>query len=67
MTSKERENSAALSGWARIVREVWLRERQEQLALQSAANAEVRKGWADCERRTQTHASMPIVEGRTAE
>jgi hypothetical protein len=54
MTSKEREDFAALTNKARTVREVWLREREEHLALQCAANAEIRKGWSDSTKETDS-------------
>jgi hypothetical protein len=32
---------------ARALREVWLRERKERLAIQLAANAELRRRWME--------------------
>ena len=47
MTSIDRKRLETDSRKAREVREVWLRERQEQLAVRLAANAEVRKIWTE--------------------
>ena len=47
MTNTDRERLETASRKAREVREVWLRERKEQLELKLAANTEVRKSWMD--------------------
>ena len=47
MTYTDRERLETASRKAREVREVWLRERKEQLEVKLAANAEVRKSWMD--------------------
>ncbi|MBS1810778.1 MAG: hypothetical protein JST84_21620 [Acidobacteria bacterium] len=45
MTSSERERIEALAQKSVTLREMWLRERQEVLAEQLAANAEMKKRW----------------------
>ena len=45
MTKIERERIAALASQSVLLREAWLRERQEVLAEQLAANIEIRKRW----------------------
>jgi hypothetical protein len=45
MTSVERDAIAAMTRRARTIREIWLREREEALAVRITANDEVRKGW----------------------
>jgi len=45
MTNSEREQIEALARKSVTLREVWLRERQEMLAEQLAANNEVKKRW----------------------
>ena len=47
MTSMDRKRLETDSRKAREVREVWLRERKELLAVRLAANAEVRKIWTE--------------------
>jgi hypothetical protein len=53
MSSLEREKLEMLARRARTLREVWLGERQERLALQQTANAEVRKRWMESESSTE--------------
>jgi len=45
MTNADREKLEIIEHQARVFRELWLREREKRLALQLAANAEVRKRW----------------------
>ena len=45
MTNVEREKIAALASKSLILREVWLRERQDSLSNQLAANEKVKKKW----------------------
>lgn len=45
MTTIEREQIEALARKSVILREAWLRERQEALTEQIAANDEVKKRW----------------------
>jgi hypothetical protein len=45
MTNSEREQIESLARKSVILREAWLRERQEVLTEQLAANDEVRKRW----------------------
>ena len=45
MTNTEREQIEALARKSVILREIWLRERQEVLDEQLAANDEVKKQW----------------------
>lgn len=45
MTNTEREQIEALARKSVILREAWLRERQEVLTEQLAANAEIKKRW----------------------
>ncbi|MBL8204690.1 MAG: hypothetical protein JNM09_10710 [Blastocatellia bacterium] len=45
MTNIEREQSEALARKSVVLREVWLRERQESLSEQLTANAEAKKRW----------------------
>ena len=47
MTSEERKKLETLTRQARSLRDVWLREREEQRAIQLAENAEVRKRWTE--------------------
>lgn len=45
MTNIEREQIEALARKSVVLREVWLRERQESLSEQLTANDEVKKRW----------------------
>lgn len=45
MTNTEREQIESLARKSVILREAWLRERQETLTEQIAANEEVREQW----------------------
>jgi len=45
MTGLERDAIAAMMRRARAIRDIWLREREESLAVRITANDEVRKGW----------------------
>ena len=45
MTNIEREQIESLARKSVILREIWLRERQEVLDEQLAANTEVKKQW----------------------
>ena len=45
MTSVEREKIAELASKSLILREAWLRERQDSLSNQLAANEKVKKKW----------------------
>ena len=45
MTSVERNAIAAMTRKARAIRDTWLLEREEALAVRITANDEVRKGW----------------------
>jgi len=45
MTNLEREEIKALARKAKTLREIWLRERLERLALEEADNAEIRRRW----------------------
>jgi hypothetical protein len=47
MTSIERENLEMLERKAKVLRNVWLREREERQAIQLAKNTEVRKRWRE--------------------
>lgn len=49
MTNSEREQIEALARKSVILREAWLRERQEVLSEQLIANAEVKKRWESSE------------------
>lgn len=53
MTSLEREENKVLARKAKGLREVWLRERLERLALEEAANAEVRRRWRESKLSTE--------------
>ncbi|HYE76034.1 MAG TPA: hypothetical protein VEF04_21995 [Blastocatellia bacterium] len=45
--NREREKLEVAARKAKEVLEVWLRERKEQLEVRLAANAEVRRIWAE--------------------
>lgn len=47
MTSLERKRSEMVARKAREVREVWLREREEQTKARLDANAAVKRSWAE--------------------
>ena len=47
MTSLDRKRLEMIVRKAREVREVWLRERKEQLEVRLAANAAVRRSWTE--------------------
>ena len=47
MTSIEREKLEVLARKAKVIRDIWLREREEALAVQISANADVRRGWRE--------------------
>lgn len=47
MTSIEREKNEAMARKAKTIRDIWLREREEALAVQISANASIRKGWKE--------------------
>lgn len=51
MTSIERENIEVLARKAKALRDVWLREREETLAVQTSANAELRRSWRESNNR----------------
>ena len=55
MPGIDRESLEMASRRAKEVREVWLRERKEQIAVKLAANAEVRKSWKE----SDTSGAMP--------
>ena len=56
MMSVEREKLSVLQRQAKRLREVWLREREERRAGGLAANAEVRRRWAES---NSTAANVP--------
>ena len=47
MTKAERDQFNAVERTARVVRNVWLQEREARRAQQLAANAAIRKQWSD--------------------
>lgn len=47
MTNIERERLAALEREAEALHKVWMREREEQRAMQVNANAEIRRRWVE--------------------
>ena len=47
MTSIEREKIEALTCKAKVIRDVWLREREDARVVLVSANAEVRRGWRE--------------------
>ena len=47
MTSIDRQRLEMASRQARELREVWLRERKEQIEVRHAANAVVRRSWTE--------------------
>lgn len=53
MTSIERNAIAVLTRRARAIRDIWLREREESLAVQITANDEVRKSWKASEQEEE--------------
>jgi hypothetical protein len=50
MTSIEREKLEVLARKAKVIRDIWLSEREEALAVQTSANAKVRRGWKESDR-----------------
>jgi hypothetical protein len=56
MTSSERKDSALLARKARAIRDVWLREREEVLAVEISTNSEVRKGWKESDNRSEVQS-----------
>ena len=56
MTSVEREKFEVLQRQAKLLREVWLRMREERRAGELAANAEVRRRWVES---NSTAANLP--------
>ena len=60
MASIEREKIEAMARRAKVIRDDWLREREEPRAVQISANAEVRRGWREPDNwRETTLVSMP--------
>ena len=51
MTSIEREKMEAMARKAKVIRDVWLREREQARAVQITANAEIRRGWKEFDYR----------------
>jgi hypothetical protein len=47
MTSSEREKPEEIARKAKLIRDAWLREREEARAVQISANDEVRRGWRE--------------------
>lgn len=45
MTSNERKDLAVLASKAAALQKIWLREREEQRAMQVTANTEIRRRW----------------------
>lgn len=45
MTNKERKDLMALASKAEVLQKIWLREREEQRAMQVTANTEIRRRW----------------------
>lgn len=65
MTSIEREKMEAIARKAKAIRDVWLREREEAIAVQISANAEVRRGWRESDNENEaTLVRMPNSLGR---
>jgi hypothetical protein len=64
MTSIEREKLEMLTRKAKALREVWLREREERMALQQAANAEVRKRWMESESRSEEREARLAAQSK---
>ncbi|MEO6726594.1 MAG: hypothetical protein ABIU20_03535 [Blastocatellia bacterium] len=65
MTSIEREKMEAIARKAKAIRDVWLREREEAIAVQISANAEIRRGWRESDSRDEAKSvSPPTVSGK---
>jgi hypothetical protein len=47
MASIDREHLARLARMAKALQKVWLREQKERQAMQSAADAEIRRRWVE--------------------
>jgi hypothetical protein len=47
MTSIDREHLVKLAHMAKALQKVWLREQKERRAMQSAADAEIRRRWVE--------------------
>jgi len=47
MTSNERKEMMVLASKADALQKIWLREREEQRAMQVTTNAEVRRRWIE--------------------
>lgn len=54
MTNTERENLAALAREAAALQKVWLREREEKLAVLAASNAEIKRRWTELDKASAT-------------
>lgn len=59
MTNIEREKIEAMARKAKAIRDAWLREREESLAMQISANAEIRRGWIDSDNLGEATSVLP--------
>lgn len=60
MTSIKHEKIEAMAGKAKLIRDACLREREMERAVQISANAEVRRGGRDSDKRNKaTSVNMP--------
>lgn len=60
MTHQERESINALMLRARSTMKVWLRERDEQLTLQCAADADVKRRWAESQEELRADTGSEV-------
>src|ERR1051326_1419091 len=62
MTSIEREKMEAMARKAKVIRDVWLREREQARAVQITSNAEIRRGWREFDNRDEAK-SVRLTHG----
>lgn len=66
MTLTERERTAALARKANAIRNAWLHEREEALAIQRSASSEIRRNWKESDDKVEP-TSMRMPEGSRQE
>ena len=62
MRGIEKEKEEAIARAAKVIRDIWLREREHARAMQISANAEVRKGWNEFDQQDELKlVKAPVV------
>ncbi len=58
MTSIQRERIEAMAREAKVIRDLWLREREAALATQISANAAIMQKWKGLDNQNKTQSEM---------